>query len=86
MIAWDASVVASMGVRDAMGLMLARMLKERGHTVVIGGTVYAKFVPQLMRRPRFFELFCDGLVPYEPVPTVFRYDRVPSRWARKCLT
>ena len=26
-----------------------------GHFVVIGGTVYAKFVPQLLRRPLFFE-------------------------------
>ena len=47
------------------GLMLARLLRERGHLVVIGGTVYAKFVPELMRRPRFFELFCDAVVPYE---------------------
>jgi hypothetical protein len=47
------------------GLRLARVIKEAGHFVVIGGTVYSKFVPELLRRPEFFELFCDGLVPYE---------------------
>src|SRR5947208_2301043 len=47
------------------GLTLARLLKAHGHFVVIGGTVYAKFVPQLLRRPLFFETFCDGVVPYE---------------------
>ncbi len=31
------------------GLTLARALKERGHTVVIGGTLYSKFVPQLLQ-------------------------------------
>jgi hypothetical protein len=47
------------------GLTLARMLRERGHLVVIGGTVYAKFVDQLRARPEFFELFCDAVCPYE---------------------
>ena len=47
------------------GLTLARRCREQGHTVVIGGTVYAKFAAELLRRPRFFELFCDALVPYE---------------------
>jgi anaerobic magnesium-protoporphyrin IX monomethyl ester cyclase len=47
------------------GLTLARRLKERGHFVVIGGTVYTKFVGELLQRPRFFELFCDGLIAYE---------------------
>ena len=47
------------------GLRLCRRLKERGHFVVIGGTVYAKFVPQLLRCPQFFQLFCDAIVPYE---------------------
>jgi anaerobic magnesium-protoporphyrin IX monomethyl ester cyclase len=47
------------------GLMLARLLKESGHTVIIGGTVYAKFVPELLARPEFFRHFCDGVVPYE---------------------
>lgn len=47
------------------GLMLCRLLKERGHFVVVGGTVYSKFVPQLLSRPRFFHLFCDGVVAYE---------------------
>lgn len=47
------------------GLTLARLLKAQGHFVVIGGTVYSKFVPQLLRHPEFFELFCDGVVVYE---------------------
>lgn len=47
------------------GLMLARSLKDRGHFVVIGGTVYTKFVDALRDRPAFFRLFCDGLIPYE---------------------
>jgi hypothetical protein len=47
------------------GLTLARMLKAEGYFVVVGGTVYAKFVPELLRRPAFFETFCDGVVPYE---------------------
>jgi len=47
------------------GLYLARQLKEAGHTVVLGGTVYAKFHEALCNRPRFFTTFCDALVPYE---------------------
>jgi anaerobic magnesium-protoporphyrin IX monomethyl ester cyclase len=47
------------------GLTLARMLKAQGHVVVIGGTVYAKFVDPLRARPRFFELFCDAVCAYE---------------------
>jgi anaerobic magnesium-protoporphyrin IX monomethyl ester cyclase len=47
------------------GLTLARRLRAAGHTVVIGGTVYAKFEPQLRERPEFFHLFSDGVVPYE---------------------
>jgi hypothetical protein len=47
------------------GLTLARRLRERGHTVLIGGTVYAKFVKELLARPEFFALFCNGIVPYE---------------------
>jgi anaerobic magnesium-protoporphyrin IX monomethyl ester cyclase len=47
------------------GLTVARMLRASGHLVVIGGTVYAKFVEQLRARPGFFELFCDALCPYE---------------------
>jgi radical SAM superfamily enzyme YgiQ (UPF0313 family) len=47
------------------GLTLARRLKERGHFVVIGGTVYTKFVGELLGRPEFFELFCDGVIAYE---------------------
>jgi hypothetical protein len=47
------------------GLTLARRLKERGHFVVIGGTVFTKFVGELLQRPQFFKLFCDGLIAYE---------------------
>src|SRR5262249_29709224 len=47
------------------GLTLARLLKERGHFVVVGGTLYSKFVPQLLERPAFFTHFCDGLFAYE---------------------
>jgi hypothetical protein len=47
------------------GLILARRLREAGHLVVLGGTVYAKFHEQLLSRSRFFETFCDALVPYE---------------------
>jgi radical SAM superfamily enzyme YgiQ (UPF0313 family)/L-ascorbate metabolism protein UlaG (beta-lactamase superfamily) len=47
------------------GLTLCRRLRERGHEVVIGGTVFAKFVEVLLRRPEFFRLFCTGLIPYE---------------------
>src|SRR5437899_3223539 len=32
------------------GLMLARGLRSRGHFVVLGGTVYTKFVPELLQR------------------------------------
>ena len=47
------------------GLTLARLLKARGHLVVIGGTVYAKFAEQLRTQPRFFELFCAAVCAYE---------------------
>jgi hypothetical protein len=47
------------------GLTLARRCKAAGHRVVLGGTVYAKFADAIMARPRFLELFCDVLVPYE---------------------
>jgi anaerobic magnesium-protoporphyrin IX monomethyl ester cyclase len=47
------------------GLMLARMLKERGYIVALGGTVFSKFVAELRARPGFFSLFCDGLIAYE---------------------
>jgi len=47
------------------GLTLARRLKQGGHFVVIGGTVYTKFVGELLQRPEFFKLFCDGLIAYE---------------------
>ncbi|HET9931560.1 MAG TPA: hypothetical protein VFQ35_12760, partial [Polyangiaceae bacterium] len=39
------------------GLHLARALRERNHFVVIGGTVFTKFVDVLRRRPAFFEHF-----------------------------
>lgn len=47
------------------GLMLARQLRQRGHFVVIGGTVYTKFATQLAKLPAFFEYFADGVVVYE---------------------
>jgi radical SAM superfamily enzyme YgiQ (UPF0313 family) len=47
------------------GLRLARLLKDRGWFVVLGGTVYAKFPDELRTRPGFFEVFCDAVVPYE---------------------
>ena len=47
------------------GLSLARRLRERGLFVVLGGTVFAKFVGQLARLPEFFERFADGVVTYE---------------------
>ncbi|WP_407520166.1 B12-binding domain-containing radical SAM protein [Methylobacterium oryzisoli] len=47
------------------GLALARRLKARGHRVVIGGTVFTKFVGPLLARPEFFAHFADGLVAYE---------------------
>jgi radical SAM superfamily enzyme YgiQ (UPF0313 family) len=47
------------------GLTLARQLRERGHFVVLGGTVYTKFAQQLARLPAFFEYFADGVVVYE---------------------
>lgn len=52
------------------GLTLARMLRSAGHTVVIGGTVYAKFVRELLARPEFFRHFCHGVVPYEGEPAL----------------
>ncbi len=47
------------------GLTLARQLRSRGHFVVLGGTVYSKFVAHLQRRPAFFHYFADGVVVYE---------------------
>jgi len=46
-------------------LFLARQIKDAGHTVVLGGTVYAKFHEALCNRPLFFSTFCHALVPYE---------------------
>ena len=47
------------------GLMLARGLRQRGHFVVIGGTVYSKFADALATRPAFFETFAEAVVVYE---------------------
>jgi anaerobic magnesium-protoporphyrin IX monomethyl ester cyclase len=47
------------------GLTLARELRRQGHFVVLGGTVYTKFVKQLQREPAFLEAFADGVVAYE---------------------
>lgn len=44
------------------GLLLARELRSRGHFVVIGGTVFAKFPQQLLHLPEFFDRFADGVV------------------------
>lgn len=47
------------------GLGLARRLRERGLFVVLGGTVFTKFVGQLMQLPTFFDYFADGVIVYE---------------------
>lgn len=47
------------------GLTLARQLRQRGHFVIIGGTVYTKFAKQLVKVPAFFKYFADGVVVYE---------------------
>ena len=47
------------------GLMLARRLRERGLFVVLGGTVFTKFVSKLMQLPAFFAHFADGVIVYE---------------------
>ncbi len=49
------------------GLTLAKQLKSKGLRVVIGGTVYTKFVESLRAAPEFFNL-CDAVVVYEGVP------------------
>jgi hypothetical protein len=46
------------------GLTLAKFLMQTGVRVVIGGTVYSKFLESLRRAPQFFSL-CDGVVMYE---------------------
>lgn len=46
------------------GLTLARLLHRTGMRVVIGGTVYSKFVERLERCPDLFSL-CSGIVVYE---------------------
>jgi anaerobic magnesium-protoporphyrin IX monomethyl ester cyclase len=47
------------------GLTLARRLRARGMFVVIGGTVFTKFVSRLQQLPEFFDHFADGVVAYE---------------------
>jgi len=47
------------------GLALARRLRERGLFVVLGGTVFTKFVSKLMQLPAFFAHFADGVMVYE---------------------
>jgi hypothetical protein len=47
------------------GLALARRLRERGLFVVLGGTVFTKFVSKLMQLPEFFAHFADGVIVYE---------------------
>jgi hypothetical protein len=46
------------------GLTLAKQLKEKGLKVVVGGTVYTKFIESLKTAPEFFTL-CDAVVAYE---------------------
>lgn len=46
------------------GLTLAKQLKEKGLRVVIGGTIYTKFVESLRAAPQFFTL-CDAVIVYE---------------------
>jgi hypothetical protein len=46
------------------GLTLAKQLKQKGFRVVIGGTVYTKFVESLKTAPSFFTL-CDAVIVYE---------------------
>ncbi|WP_018263007.1 B12-binding domain-containing radical SAM protein [Methylobacterium sp. WSM2598] len=47
------------------GLTLARRLRARGLFVVLGGTVFTKFVSELLARPDFFAHFADGVIAYE---------------------
>jgi anaerobic magnesium-protoporphyrin IX monomethyl ester cyclase len=47
------------------GLTLARELRRQGYFVVLGGTVYTKFVKQLQAEPAFLGAFADGVVAYE---------------------
>lgn len=47
------------------GLTLARHLKERGHFVVLGGSLISKFADDLLRWPEFFRTFADGVVVFE---------------------
>jgi anaerobic magnesium-protoporphyrin IX monomethyl ester cyclase len=47
------------------GLALASRLRERGLFVVLGGTVFTKFVGKLMQLPEFFAHFADGVIVYE---------------------
>jgi len=47
------------------GLTLARVLKQRGHFVVLGGSLISKFADDLVRWPEFFEAFADGVVVFE---------------------
>jgi anaerobic magnesium-protoporphyrin IX monomethyl ester cyclase len=47
------------------GLTLARRMRARGLFVVVGGTVFTKFVSRLQGLPEFFDHFADGVVAYE---------------------
>jgi len=47
------------------GLALSRELRRQGHFVVLGGTVYTKFVKQIQRAPAFLDAFADGVIAYE---------------------
>jgi hypothetical protein len=47
------------------GLTLARRLKERGHFVVLGGTLVTKFADILTHLPEFFRIFANGVIVFE---------------------
>ena len=69
------------------GLTLAKKLKNAGLFVVIGGTVFTKFIDALERSPDFFTL-CDAVVVYEGETALCRMaDEIrkrPPDLARSC--
>lgn len=76
---WEAEALPRIEARDPLlvgvsltnrqqlipGLALARRLKERGHFVVLGGTLVAKYADEMLAWPEFFRAFADGVVAYE---------------------
>ena len=49
----------------AAGLYIAKTLKQRGYRVVVGGTIFSKFLSEVQRTPTLFEHFADWIVLYE---------------------